>query len=213
MKLNPKPSLWPVERRHASSMKAHSSFRDSQSQPDSPREAAAIIVDTVERQEQLFQSVERNATTAIADLYYGFLSADGFDVLQANLHSCTLTGITNGVAHHVFDRAVQQRCLSAHAPIPVGNMTAHMAMPRLRFEFRIFRHTEHHFVERNQRRRNLLFPVFKPCQSQQPANQFVETAGLEFDALEHGRTFRSRTLPRQAQSDVQARERRAELVR
>ena len=66
-------------------------------------------------------------------------------------------------------------------------------MPRLRFELRIFSHVKDDFVQQNRRRWNTLFAIFQARQSKQSANQFVQAAGFELDALEHGSRFPARS--------------------
>ena len=89
------------------------------------------------------------------------------------------------------------------------NIAAYVAVPRLRFEFRIFRHIQHHFIEKNRRGRHALLTILQPGQSQQTANEFVQAAGFEFNALEHASALRSGALPRQAERHIQARQGRS----
>src|ERR1039458_2852609 len=86
-------------------------------------------------------------------------------------------------------------------------------MPRLCFELGVFSDIQHNFIQKNRRRWHALLAVFEPSQGQQAANQFVQAAGFEFDALEHARTFRPGALPRQSQSYIQARQGRTQLMR
>jgi len=73
---------------------------------------------------------------------------------------------------------------AAHSPIPLRNVAAHVAVPRLRLELGILTYVQYDFIQENGRRCHALLPVFQASQSQQAANQFVEAAGLEFDALQ-----------------------------
>ncbi len=49
-------------------------------------------------------------------------------------------------------------------------------------------------------------------ESQNPANQFVQSAGLQFNPVQHIGTLHACTLPRQTQRHVQARQRRPQFV-
>ena len=50
----------PIECRHSATVKAHSSLRNCQAEPDAARESSASIIQSVERLKELSQSVRWN---------------------------------------------------------------------------------------------------------------------------------------------------------
>src|SRR5580698_564843 len=213
MDLNQKSAFGPVHSRDASAMEAHRALRNSQTQTNPASLPAASIVQAIKRLEQLFERIRRNAGAAIGDSNHGLRDSAVLRLLQMNFDRCAFVRVTDGVADYILDRTVQQGCISAHSPDSGGNFAAYVATPRLRFELRIFRHIEHNVVEQNRRGGHALLTIFEARQSEQAANEFIEAAGFEFDALKHHRAFRSGALPGQAKRYIQARQGRSQFMR
>src|SRR5271167_344425 len=111
-------------------MEAYRAFGNGQAQTHTASLSAASIVQAVKRPEQLLQCFGGNAGTAIGNAHHRFRATSGaFVLLQMNLYRSAFASVTDGVADHVLDGAVQQGCISADSPASGGNFAAYVAMP------------------------------------------------------------------------------------
>src|SRR5579863_2145390 len=146
MDLNPQAAFRPVKGGYAATVEAYRSFGDCQAQSDSAGLPAAIVIKTIKRLEEFLQRVGRNSGAAVRDADYRLCAGSGIGSFQMNLDRTAFTRVTNGIAYDVFDSAVQERGFSTHRPASFRNAAPHVAMPRLGFEFGIFRHIEYDVV-------------------------------------------------------------------
>jgi hypothetical protein len=132
-------------------MEAHRSFRNGQAQTNPASLPAASIVQAVKGLEQLFQRIGGNAIAAIRDSHHRLHTAGSFRFLQMDCHCRAFAGVTDGIAHNIFDCTMEQGRISAYSPVPCGNFALHVAMPRLGLELRIFGYIEHNFIQQDGR--------------------------------------------------------------
>src|SRR5712691_8713069 len=116
MNLDHESAFGPIRRRHPAAMKAHCALGNGESQTDAAGLAASSIIQAIEGLKQFFQRIGRNSITAIRNSNHGLAPGRRLGSLQINLHRRAFASITDGIAHHILDRTVQQRRISAHFP-------------------------------------------------------------------------------------------------
>ncbi len=85
--------------------------RDGQAESDAATGAAAVALDAEERLEDRPQQIVRHAGPMISHQNRSPIAL----FFQPDLDLCSLRCVSNGVAHHVFDRAAKEFWFSADA--------------------------------------------------------------------------------------------------
>ena len=121
-------------------METHRSLGDGKSQTNTAGQPPASVIQAIERLKELGQRIWRNTWSGITHTNHSFGASHSHFAGQINLHRCPLLRVANRISHHVFDRAVQERRISANFPISFRDIRLHVAMARLGFEVRVISH-------------------------------------------------------------------------
>ena len=187
-------------------MRLDRALRDGEAEAKALR-AAGVAAPAVERLEDPAELLRRDAGAAVGHADHGarriHLQAHG------DVDGGSRRGVLHRVAHDVLHRAVQELGAAAHDGA-ADPMKRDVAPGGLRLEARVLRHARHDVGELDGLSGGI--HALQPRQRQDFAHQLGKPRGFALDALERGVEL-LRALAHQADRRLQARERRAQLVR
>ena len=106
-KLNFQTAFGTIGSSHSAPVITYGALGNSKTETDPSGLPAARVIEAVERLKEFFQGIGRDPRTTVCNLYHCLCPTWSFGPYEMDLHRRAFAGVANGVAHDIFDGAVQ----------------------------------------------------------------------------------------------------------
>jgi hypothetical protein len=106
-KLNLQATFGTIGSSHSASVKTYGALGNSKTETDPSGLPATRVIEAIERLKEFFQGIGRDARTTVCNLYHCLCPTRSLGPYEKDLHRRAFAGVANGIAHDIFDGAVQ----------------------------------------------------------------------------------------------------------